>query len=367
MSSTWGSQIKLSIFGESHGAGIGVVLDGLPAGVSIDMEQIMVQMARRAPGNDPTATSRREADTPHVLSGLLRGKTTGSPLAAMIGNTDTRSQDYENIVMQMRPGHADYTGFLRYSGYNDVRGGGHFSGRLTAPLVFAGAVCRQIIRGRGVVVGGHISAIAGVEDDPFDPVKVTAAQLDELSARPFSLVNPEREGPMRQRVEQARMEQDSVGGIVECAVVGLPAGLGSPMFGGVENVLSSLLFGIPAVKGVEFGAGFQTASLRGSQNNDPFALNEAGEVITVTNHHGGALGGISTGMPVIVRVALKPTPSISRPQRTVDIMAGREETLIIRGRHDPCIVPRALPVVEAAVSIGILELMEQKPYYSAEP
>ncbi len=361
MSSTWGNQIKLSIFGESHGNGIGVVLDGLPSGAAIDMEQVLVQMARRAPGKDLTSTARKEADVPNVLSGILGGRTTGAPLAAVIGNTDTRSQDYGDLAVRMRPGHADYTGFARYEGYNDVRGGGHFSGRLTAPLVFAGAVCRQILKQKGITVGGHIYSIAGVEDTPFDPVNLPAELLDDLSSRPFSLLDPKVEDKMREMVERARLSLDSVGGVVECAAVGLPAGVGSPMFGGVENVVASLLFGVPAVKGVEFGDGFRVAAMKGSEDNDPYCLDEQGRVKTLTNHHGGALGGITSGMPLIVRAAIKPTASISRPQKTVDIMERKETQLEIRGRHDPCIVPRALPVVEAAVAVALLDLLESNP------
>ena len=358
MSSMWGNSVKISIFGESHGGGIGVVLDGLPAGYPVDLELVGVQLGRRAPGRDKTATSRREADVPRVLSGLYRGKTSGAPLAAVIENTDTRSQDYGEIAQKARPGHADYTGFLRYKGCNDPRGGGHFSGRLTAPLVFAGAVCRQILEKEGVFIGGHIASIAGVEDDPFHPVDVTKEQLKALSAVPFSLLNPGVEEAMRAEVERARLDCDSVGGIVECAAVGLPAGLGSPMFGGVENVLASILFGIPAVKGVEFGAGFAAAGMRGSQHNDSFFQREDGSVATSTNHHGGALGGITSGMPLIVRAAFKPTPSIAKPQQTVELPSFGPCQLQIKGRHDPCIVPRALPVVEAAVALGIINLMD---------
>ncbi len=357
MSSTWGDRIRLSIFGESHGGGIGVVLDGLPAGYAVELDPIRVQMARRAPGTDASATTRKEADEPQILSGLYRGKTTGAPLAAVIGNTDTRSGDYENIARQARPGHADYTGFVRYKGFNDPRGGGHFSGRLTAPLVFAGAVCRQILGAHGISVGGHIASIAGVRDALFDPVAVNKEQLDALAAVPFSLIDKGVESAMRQEVERARLQCDSVGGVVECAAAGLPAGLGNPMFGGVENVLASLLFGIPAVKGVEFGAGFGAAQMRGSQNNDPFYQKEDGTVATKTNHHGGALGGITSGMPLIVRAAFKPTPSISQPQQTVDLATGTPCELRVKGRHDPCIVPRALPVMEAAVAVGLLDLM----------
>lgn len=358
MSSIWGDRVQLSIFGESHGNGIGVVVDGLPAGYEIDLEQAAVQMSRRAPGRDATSTMRREADAPRILSGLFNGKTSGAPLAAVIENTDTRSGDYDDIARMARPGHADYTGYIRYKGCNDPRGGGHFSGRLTAPLVFAGAVCRQILKQEGISVGGHIASIAGVKDGLFDPVGVSAAQLDSLAAVPFSLLDHTVESAMRAEVERARLDCDSVGGVVECAAVGLPAGLGSPMFGGVENVLSSILFGIPAVRGVEFGAGFNAAEMRGSQHNDPFYRREDGVIATKTNHHGGVLGGITSGMPLIVRVAFKPTASIAQPQQTVELLSGKPCELSVKGRHDPCIVPRALPVVEAAVALGLINLMD---------
>lgn len=358
MASSIGKTVRVSIFGESHGEAIGCVLEGLPAGEALDMEAILVQMARRAPGRDKTATARRESDTPRILSGLLAGKTTGAPLAMVIENTNQRSGDYGNVRLCPRPGHADYTGHVRYHGYNDIRGGGHFSGRLTAPLVFAGAVCRQILWRRGVTVGGHILSIADVRDQAFDPVGLRAEQLDALSAVPFSLLDPAVEQPMRAAVEAARLEADSVGGVIEAAAVGLPAGMGSPMFDGVENRLAALLFGVPAVKGVEFGDGFALGQLRGSAANDPMTIDPAGRVTATANHNGGVLGGITSGMPLILRAAIKPTPSIGQPQQTVDLAAGRPETLVIQGRHDPCIVPRALPVVEAALAVGLLDLME---------
>lgn len=360
MSSIIGNRIRLSIFGESHGEAIGCVLDGLPAGEALDMEEIRVQMARRAPGRDRTATTRLESDAPHILSGTLDGHTTGAPLAMIIRNENQRSVDYGNLAALPRPGHADYTGHLRYSGWNDVRGGGHFSGRLTAPLVFAGSVCRQILRRRGVSVGGHILRIADAFDDPFDPVRVTAEQLEALAARPFSLLREKAEPAMRNAVEAARMAADSVGGVIEAAAVGLPGGLGSPMFGGVENRLAPLLFGIPAVKGVEFGDGFALAGMRGSGANDPMTYDENGRVVTTSNHNGGILGGITTGMPLLVRVVIKPTASIGQPQQTVDLVTGQNAELVIKGRHDPCIVPRALPVVEAALAVGLLDLMESE-------
>lgn len=357
MSSTWGESIRISIFGGSHTEAIGVNIDGLPAGEEIDLEGVSEQMARRAPGQDPTATARKEADAPHVLCGLLDGATTGAPLCAVIKNTNTRSKDYESLRRLPRPGHADYTAHVRYKGYNDVRGGGHFSGRLTAPLVFAGAVARQILARRGVVVGSHVAAIAGVADTPFAPADIPPGLLERLNREYFPVVDPAAQKAMRARIEEARLQADSVGGVVECAVAGLPAGAGDPMFGGVENLFSSILFGIPAVKGVEFGAGFSAACLRGSQNNDPFYYDGQGQVKARTNHAGGVLGGITTGMPLLFRAAFKPTPSIGIEQDTVNLPAHENGKLTVTGRHDPCIVPRAAPVVEAAACVAALELL----------
>lgn len=359
MSSSFGEMIRISIFGESHGEAIGVVLDNLPSGCPIDEEQLAVQMARRAPGRDTTSTPRREGDHVRIVSGLLNGKTTGAPLCGMIENTNTRSSDYEGLRVLPRPGHADYTGAVRYNGANDVRGGGHFSGRLTAPLTFAGAICRQILSLHGIRIGAHALQIASVEDTAFDPVDISDALLKRLSTEHFSLIDRSVQSAMVQEIESARLQADSVGGVVECAVTGLPAGIGSPMFYGVENVLSSILFGIPAVKGVEFGDGFASAALRGSENNDAFTA-ENKQVKTVTNHSGGILGGITTGMPVIVRAAFKPTPSIGREQETVNLTTLQNEPLAIHGRHDPCIVPRAIPVVEAAVAVGLINLMAER-------
>ena len=357
MSSVWGSNIKLSIFGESHSGAIGVVLDNLPANEKIDLEAIAMQMARRAPGKDKTSTARKEADEPQVLSGLLNGVTTGAPLAAIICNTNANSKDYADLKVHPRPGHADYTAAVRYDGANDIRGGGHFSGRLTACLVFAGAVCRQILERRGIVIGAHALQIGKVQDVSFDPVNVSAEELNILNKRFFAVKDPNAEAAMREEIENIRLEGDSIGGVIECAAVGVPAGIGSPMFGGVENVLASLLYGIPAVKGVEFGAGFHVAEMRGSENNDPFYYDENGCVRTETNHAGGILGGITTGMPVLFRIAVKPTPSISKEQRTVNLCEKKSDTLKIIGRHDPCIVPRAIPVAEAAAAIALLDMI----------
>ncbi len=359
MSSLFNGGISVSLFGESHGRGIGVVLDNLPAGEPLDLEEIGAFMARRAPKKDGTSTMRSEKDIPDILSGFYEGKTTGTPLAAVILNTDQHSKDYGNISHTARPAHADYTGYLRYNGANDPRGGGHFSGRITAPLVFAGAVCAQILKRRGVTTGAHIRSIKDIRDEGFDPVKVTAEQLEAVKSRGFPVVSDEAERKMREVILAARDSLDSVGGIIECAAVGFPAGVGSPMLDGLENVISRLVFAIPAVKGIEFGNGFGCADLFGSENNDEFALRD-GKVVTLTNNHGGILGGISSGMPIIFRAAFKPTPSIARPQNSVDFKEMTEQQLIIKGRHDPCVVPRAVPCVEAALNIALVSALSSE-------
>lgn len=355
MSSTFGDKIKISVFGESHGNGIGVVIDGLPAGEKIDMDAVLEQMARRAPGRDKTATPRKESDLPKVLSGMLGGTLTGAPLCAVIENTNTRSQDYSNLLAKPRPGHSDYTAYVKYRASNDIRGGGHFSGRITAPLVFAGAVCRQLLEEKGVKIAAHIERIGGVADERFNPVKIDPELMERLSKSKFALIDTDKEAAMRAEVESARLERDSVGGVIECAVTGLPAGIGEPMFDGVEGVIAKAVFGVPAIKGIEFGSGFELAQMRGSAANDPFRY-ENGSVVTETNNCGGILGGITDGMPVVFRAAVKPTPSISQPQKTVDLQSGENAELEINGRHDPCIVPRAVPVIEAVTAIAVLNL-----------
>ncbi len=353
MSSTYGEKIKISVFGESHGGGIGVVIDGLPAGEAIDFDAVLAQMARRAPGRDKTATPRKESDTPRVLSGMLGGVLTGAPLCAVIENTNTRSQDYGDLLAKPRPGHSDYTAYIKYHGANDIRGGGHFSGRITAPLVFAGAVCRQLLERRGIQIAAHIQSVGSIHDKPFDPVAVPSALIKRLSASSFALIDESAEEAVRAEIEASRLAQDSVGGTIECAVTGLPAGVGEPMFDGLEGAIAKAVFGVPAVKGIEFGAGFALAAMRGSRANDAFCYDN-GVVVTETNHCGGILGGIANGMPLIFRCAVKPTPSISQPQKTVDLQTGENTVLTIHGRHDPCIVPRAVPVIEAVTALAII-------------
>lgn len=359
MSSLFNGGISVSIFGESHGRGIGVVLDNLPAGEPLDFEEIGKFMARRAAKKDGTSTLRLEKDLPEVLSGFYEGRTTGTPLAAVIFNAEQHSADYNNISHIARPAHADYTGFLRYNGANDPRGGGHFSGRITAPLVFAGAVCAQILKRRCITTGAHIRSLHGISDEAFDPMNVTAEQLEAVKSRSFPVLSDEAEEKMRAEILSAREQLNSVGGVIECAAVGMPAGVGSPMMDGLENVISRLVFAIPAVKGIEFGNGFGCADMFGSENNDEFALRD-GKVVTLTNNHGGILGGISSGMPVIFRAAFKPTPSISRPQNSVDFKEMTEQELVIKGRHDPCVVPRAVPCVEAALNIALVSALSSE-------
>ena len=332
MRANFGEHFKLTIFGESHGPAIGVVVDGLPAGARLDEAYIAGQMARRAPGGDPTATARKEADAVRILSGAMNGRATGAPLCAMIENTNTRSGDYANMAVRMRPGHADYAGYVKYRGMNDPRGGGHFSGRLTAPLVFAGSVARLLLREKGIEIGAHIAAIAGERDARFDPVGVDARTLCGLAQSRFPLLNPEKEAPMRRAVAEARAAQDSVGGVIECAAVGVRAGIGSP-----------------------FCDGMALAEMRGSGANDAMRMNGGG-VTCESNHNGGVTGGITNGMPVIFRAAIKPTPSIARAQRTVDVAKRENAVLEIAGRHDPCIVPRAVVVMESILAIALCEL-----------
>ena len=356
MRGQFGQHFKLSIFGESHGPAIGIVIDGIPAGTPIDEEAIARDMSRRAPGQDPTATSRKEPDRVRIVSGLFEGRATGAPLCGMIENTNTRSGDYAQLRTRMRPGHADYAGHIKYGGYNDPRGGGHFSGRLTAPLVFAGSIARQLLASRGIEIAAHIAAIGGVCDTPFDPVHVSGETLCALREKPFALLDPAKEAPMRTRVDIAKAALDSVGGVIECAATGVPAGVGSPFFGSVESVVSQLLFSVPAVKAVEFGDGMALSAMQGSSANDEMTFAD-GRVLCKTNHNGGVTGGITNGMPIILRAAIKPTPSIAKAQSTINLETGEDVTLSISGRHDPCIVPRAVVVIESALAIALLELM----------
>lgn len=346
--------MRYTIFGESHGSAIGVTLTGVPAGLELDWAEISREMTRRAPGKNAWSTARKEADQPEVLSGVFEGRTTGAPLCAVIANTDTRSQDYSRTKDLARPGHADYPAFVRYGGHNDYRGGGHFSGRLTAPLVFAGAVAKQLLALRGVRVGAHISSIYGVSDDPLEDWDSLRATAD----KDFPVLNDGKGEAMKAAIAEAKEELDSVGGSIECAVFGLPAGLGSPDFGeNAEGIFSQYLFAVPAVKAVAFGAGTAFSLMRGSEANDPLYVDDDGSVKAEQNCAGGINGGITNGMPLFFEVTLRPTPSIARPQFTVNLAKGENAVLELHGRHDPCIVPRAVPVIEAAAALAACELM----------
>ena len=358
MASYYGQNIKISIFGQSHSEAIGVVIDGLQPGFRIDIDRLNAFMQRRAPGRNEYSTKRAEPDIPEFLSGLnADGMTCGAPLCAVIRNVDARSKDYDRLRDVPRPGHADYTAYVKYGGYHDIRGGGNFSGRLIAPLCIAGGICLQILESEDIHIGAHITSIGDVRAGLFDPVAVSARDLKAVRELEFPAVSGGDK--MREAIARAQLNGDSVGGTIECAAVGVPAGLGDPMFGGVENRVASIVFGIPAVRAIEFGNGFDSARLTGSQNNDAFYM-DGDTVKTRTNNHGGILGGITTGMPVIFGVAIKPTPSIAQEQASVSLSRGENAKLQIKGRHDPCIVPRAVPCVEAAAAIAMLDMLRDK-------
>ena len=348
MSSSYGQNIRLTIFGQSHSEAIGMTLEGIPAGSKIDMDELSKFMLRRAPGQNEMSTARKETDKPHFLCGLLPDSnvTCGTPLTAVIENGDTRSKDYSNLKYVPRPGHADYTGAIRYNDSADFAGGGHFSGRMTAPLCIAGGICKQLLANEGIQIISRVYSIKDIYDD---------AELTESTAdKAFPAVDDEKGELMRQEILKAKAEGDSVGGIIECRALGIPAGLGDPMFDGMENRIAGVIFGIPAVKGIEFGIGFAATGLYGSENNDVFCIKD-GKIATETNNCGGILGGITNGMPLSFRVAIKPTPSVAKKQRSVNIKTMEECELEIKGRHDPCIVQRAVPCVEAAASLAIYD------------
>jgi chorismate synthase len=362
MSSQYGKKLRISIFGQSHSPAIGVSLDGLPAGIKLDTDELRAFLRRRAPGQGELSTARTEDDEPEILSGLANGVTCGAPLAIIIRNNDARSADYSELRDIPRPSHADYTAHVKYNGHQDTAGGGHFSGRLTAPLCAAGGICLQILRDLSVHIGAHILQIGGTSegvlgdarDDPFDPVKITAADFEAIRRNPLPVLRREAGEAMRLQIVSAKEKGDSVGGVVECAAIGLPAGLGDPIFDGIENRIAGIVFGIPAVKGLEFGSGFAGAALRGSENNDGFYM-DGGTVKMRTNNSGGIVGGITNGMPVLFRAAFKPTPSIGMEQDSVSLSRARNAVLRVKGRHDPCIVPRAVPCVEAAAAIALYD------------
>ncbi len=354
MSSTYGEFIKLSIFGQSHGTAIGMTLDNVPAGLPVDFTKLQQFLNRRAPGQGDMTTSRKEADTPEFLSGIVDGFTCGAPIAAIIRNTNTRSADYENLKDCPRPGHADYAAQMKYHGYQDVAGGGHFSGRLTAPLCIAGGLCKQWLENMGIRIGCHIVSIGGIADEPvyLDWINPDLDQIPEG----FPVLNPASAEKMQNAIAKAKADGDSVGGLIECITTGLPAGIGDPMFLGMESRIAQIIYGIPAVKGLDFGSGFSGSYLLGSQNNDAYTVKN-GKILTLTNNAGGILGGITTGMPLVFQVAIKPTPSIAKPQNSVSISQLQNVPLQIHGRHDPCIVPRAVPVIEAAAALAIFDAM----------
>lgn len=353
MSSAFGTKLKISIFGQSHADAIGVVIDGFPAGFKVDFAALQAFLARRAPGNAVFSTQRKEADLPQFLTGIVDGVTCGAPICAVIANTNTRSGDYSNLYDCPRPSHADYPAQIKFHGFQDVRGGGHFSGRLTAPLCIAGGLCLQYLEAQNISIGAHIASISDVQDDGYQQIPLRS---DRFLKDPFPVYNPQAKQEMLAAIEQARKDGDSVGGTIECAVLGFPAGIGDPMFDGLENKISAAVFGIPAVKGIEFGSGFAGTRLRGSENNDAYEYAN-GAVQTRTNNHGGILGGISTGMPILFKAAIKPTPSIAKEQNTVNLKTGEAGKLVIKGRHDPCIVPRAVPCVEAACAIALCDYL----------
>lgn len=357
LSGMWGNNIKISIFGESHGKGIGINIDNLPPGFYLDMEEIMREMKRRAPGKNNLSTSRKEEDVPEILSGYFEGKTTGTPLCAVIRNNDNKSKDYSKTKDIMRPGHGDYPGFIKYNGFNDYRGGGHFSGRMTAPLVFAGAICKQILRKEEIEIIAHIQSIGEVEDKSFLDCNLDEELINSLKNKEFPLIDKNLEEKMKREILNAKKEGDSVGGIIECMILGVKAGVGSPFFDSVESTLSHLLFSVPSVKGVEFGKGFKISKMRGSTANDEYYIDED-SVKTKSNNNGGISGGITNGMPIVFRVAIKPTPSVYKAQNSINISTMEETILQIEGRHDPCIVQRAVPVIEGVSAIGILELIK---------
>lgn len=356
MSGIYGMNIKMSIYGESHGKAVGVVLDGLPPGLALDEAAIASEMARRAPGQSALTTARKESDAVEIQSGFFNGFTTGTPLCARIANSDQHSKDYSILKDKMRPGHGDYAGNVRYQGYNDYRGGGHFSARLTAPLVFAGAVAKQALAQYGITVGAHILRIHDIVEPSFNPLGESEATLKAIDSKAFPVINDAIGAQMQNCILTAKGVLNSVGGVIELMAINLPAGLGAPYFDSVESRLSQILFSVPAVKGIEFGEGFGFAQLTGAEANDQMHY-EDGKVRCFTNHNGGITGGLTNGMPLVFRVAMKPTPSISREQKTVSLAEQSDTTLTIVGRHDPCIVQRAVPVIEAVTAWTLWDLL----------
>lgn len=356
MSATWGTLYQVTIFGESHSVGIGCVISGMPPGFPLDLDLVRGAMKRRAPNRSAASTKRLEKDQFEILCGFVNERTTGTPLAAIIRNRDQRSADYRQLEALVRPGHADYTGYVKYRGAGDIRGGGHFSGRITAPLVFAGAAARQVLAASGITVGAHVAEIGGIRDEGFS--RWTPEELLAPEEAAFPVLDQHAGAKMLDAVEEARTDLDSLGGFVEVAAVGVPAGLGEPFFDSLESVMSHMMFSVPAVKAISFGDGWQMPGWRGSEANDSPVM-ENGKVTFRSNHSGGINGGISNGMPVVFRVAIRPTASISKEQQTVDVRRKENATLRLGGRHDTCIVPRACEVVKNAACIVLLDLLKQ--------
>lgn len=350
MGNTIGRVYRVTSFGESHGQVVGVVVDGCPPGHAIDLDRVQTELERRRPGQTAVTSTRNEEDRVEVLSGVYGGRTTGAPICMVIRNKDADPSAYEDIRWRPRPGHADYTAHVKYGGFGDHRGGGRFSGRITVAHVMAGALAKQLLEPLGVKVVAYTKSIHGITAPGLTPEKALAY----TESNPVRCPDPETAGRMLEAVEEARRAGDSLGGSVECLALGVPPALGEPVFDTLEGDLSRALFSVPAVKAVEFGAGTGFSSMRGSEANDPYAV-RGGRVVTLTNNAGGINGGISSGMPVVVRATFRPTPSIGLPQVTVDLRTMEEETLEVRGRHDPCIVPRAVPVVESTVAMVLLD------------
>ncbi len=361
MNTTFGENLRTTVFGQSHSDAIGCTIEGLPAGEAIDLEALAAFMARRAPGGR-LSTQRREPDAPEILCGLVNGVTCGAPLAAVIRNTNQRSQDYRAIADLPRPSHGDLPAQVRWQGHQDVRGGGNFSGRLTAPMTIAGGIALQILARRGVRVAAHLLSVGEVQDRPMNPMGESEEALAARLSGELTALVPAAGEAMAIEIERARKAGDSVGAVIECMIEGLPCGLGGPLFEGFDSKLAFGLFGIPGVKGVEFGRGFEAARIRGSENNDPWeACGEAPGARPLTNNAGGVAGGITTATPVVFRVAMKPTPSIALAQKTVSLSRGENAGLGVRGRHDPCIGVRAVPVVEAVAALAALDLILAPP------
>lgn len=355
MKNNFGTNISMTIFGESHGPCIGITLDGLPAGFKINLERIKEDMEKRK-AKGSISTQRHEDDEVEIVSGFFNGYTTGTTLTILIQNKNTQSKDYSDIQYRLRPGHADFSAYEKYHGFQDYRGGGHFSGRLTAPIVAAGSICRQILETKNILIGSHIEQLYALHDAPFsNNIDELKKQIQTLNKKEFASLDEQVAQNMEQAILEAKNEQDSIGGILESAIINLPAGIGEPFFDSIESILAHLLFSIPAVKGVSFGAGFQMASKKGSEANDAFIMNDT--IQTKTNNNGGINGGISNGMPIIIHTCIKPTPSIYKTQETVDYKTKESQTLNIKGRHDPCILHRARIVVDSMIAFGILDLL----------